>query len=154
MQGKQRFSRGFTIIELLIVIVVISILIGIAIPRFRGMREEGNIAKSKGELRTLQAAVESYYIHNDAYPATSSAALETALAAAVPNIINNVPTDPFDTTSSDYVYVRGGTNDKYYLIYSVGPGQNGSAIIKNDAIVETNGASTIYISNLGQDTQP
>jgi len=149
-------KRGFTIIELLIVIAVISILIGIALPRFKGMQEEGNIAKAKGELRTLQTAVESYYIHNNnAYPATGSAALQTALAAAKPNIIDYVPTDPFSGTGADYVYVMGGTNNKFYIIYSVGPGGNGSAAISlTDTVTETNGSSCIYVSNMSQDTQP
>lgn len=147
-------KRGFTIIELLIVIAVISILIGIALPRFKGMQDEGNIARAKGELRTLQTAVESYYIHNNnIYPATGSAALQTALAAATPSIINYVPTDPFSSTGADYVYVMGGTNSKFYIIYSVGTGGNGSAVITLDAVVETNGASCIYVSNMSQDTQ-
>ena len=145
--------KGFTLIELMIVIAVIAILVGIALPRFRGMQVEGLIAQAKGELRTLQTAVESYYIHNNnAYPATGSAALETALDSATPNIIDYVPTDPF--SSSDYVYVMGGTDSKYYIIYSVGPGGNGSAVITDDAVVETNGSSCIYVSNMGQDTQP
>lgn len=148
-------KKGFTLIELLIVIAVISILIGIALPRFKGMQDEGNIAKAKGELRTLQTAIESYYIHNNsAYPATGSAALQTALAAATPNIIDFVPTDPFSSTSADYVYVLGGTNSKFYIIYSAGPGGNGSAVITSNAVVETNGSSCIYVSNAGQDLQP
>ena len=148
-------KKGFTLIELLIVIAVISILIGISLPRFKGMQDEGNIAKAKGELRTLQTAVESYYIHNNhAYPATTAAALQTALAAAVPSIIDYVPTDPFSATSADYVNVMGGTNSKFYIIYSVGPGGNGSAVITSDAVVETNGSSCIYASNIGQDLQP
>ncbi len=146
-------KKGFTLIELLIVIAVISILISIALPRFRGMQVEGNIAKAKGELRTLQTAVESYYIHNNnTYPDTGSAALETALEDAVPNIIDYVPNDPF--ADDDYVYVLGGTNDKFYIIYSVGPGGDGSAVITDDEVVETNGDSCIYVSNMGQDTQP
>src|SRR4030042_3715010 len=133
-------GKGFTIIELLIVITVIAILIGLALPRFRGMQDEGNIAKAKGELRTLQTAVESYYIHNNnAYPATGAAALQAALAAAIPSIINYVPTDPFSGTGADYAYVMGGTNSKFYIIYSVGPGGNGSAVITSDAVAETNG---------------
>jgi len=146
--------RGFTLVEILIVIAVIAILIGIALPRFKGMQDEGNIAKVKGELRTLKTAVESYYIHNSyTYPATTAAALQTALASAKPSIISYVPTDPF-STSADYVYVMGGTNSKYWIIYSVGPGGNGSAVITSDAVVETNGSSCIYVSNMSEDTQP
>jgi len=152
-EGEMR--KGFTIIELLIVIAVISILIGIALPRFKGMQDEGNIALAKAELRTLQTAVESYYIHNsNTYPATGSAALETALGSAVPSIIDYVPTDPFSSTGGDYVYVMGGTNSKFYIIYSVGPGGNGSASISSDTVSETNGSSCIYVSNMSKDSQP
>ena len=142
--------KGFTLIELLIVIAVISILIGIALPRFKGMQDEGNIAKAKGELRTLQTAVESFYIHNNnAYPANL-----TALNTATPSIVTSTPVDPFSTSSAAYGYVRGGTNNKFYVIYSAGPGGNGSATIASDAVSETNGSSAIFVSNAGTDTQP
>lgn len=150
-----RKKKGFTIIELLVVMTVIAIMVGLALPRFKGMQDEGNIAKAKGELRTLQTAVESYYIHNNsAYPATGASALQTALASAVPSIITYVPTDPFSSSSADYGYVLGGTNSKFYVIYSVGPAGNGSASIASDAVSETNGSTCIYVSNAGQDTQP
>ena len=148
-------KKGFTLIELLIVIAVISILIGIALPRFKGMQDEGNIAAAKAELRTLQTAVESYYIHNsNTYPTTGSAALQTAMASATLSIITYVPTDPFSESGADYVYVMGGTNSKYYILYSVGPGGNGSASISRDTVSEINGSSCIYVSNMGTDTQP
>ncbi len=143
-------KKGFTLIELLIVIAVISILIGIALPRFRGMQEEGNIAKAKGELRTLQTAVESYYIHNNnTYPTALS-----SLTTATPNIIgSSLPTDPF-TSGSNYGYAQS-TNVRYYVIYSVGVGGNGSATIGDTGtITETNGSSCIYVSNAVRDTQP
>lgn len=143
-------KKGFTLIELLIVIMVIAILIGIALPRFRGMQDEGNIAKAKGELRTLQTAVESYYIHNsNAYPAALS-----SLTSQTPQIVSAIPADPFSTSGASYGFVRSGTNNKYYVIYSVGPAANGSATITSDAVAETNGSSCIYVSNAGQDTQP
>ena len=143
-------KKGFTLIELLIVIAVISILIGIALPRFKGMQDEGNIAKAKGELRTLQTAVESYYIHNcQTYPSALS-----VLNTATPSIVTATPTDPFDSASGGYGYVRGGTNNKFYVIFSDGPGGNGSATIASDAVSETNGSSAIYVSNAGTDTQP
>ena len=144
-------KKGFTILELLIVIAVISILVGIALPRFRGMREEGLIVQAKGELRTLQTAVESYYIHNNnVYPNNYPADIEDA----TPDIIGpDAPEDPFNP-GNDYGYFRGGTNNQYYVIYSVGPDGNGSAAISSDEASEINGDSCIYVSNVGRDTTP
>ncbi len=150
MKNGARDLKGFTLIELLIVVAVISILISIALPRFKGMQDEGNIAKAKGELRTLQTAVESYYIHNSTtYPATLA-----ALNTATPSVVTATPTDPFSSTSAAYGYVLGGTNSKFYVIYSVGPGGNGSATITANAVVETNGSSCIYAANSGTDAAP
>jgi len=144
--------KGFTLIELLIVIAVISILIGIALPRFKGMQDEGNIAAAKGELRTLQVAVESYYLHNtNTYPSSITG---TNLTGQTPQIVAALPTDPFNP-GSNYGYDRGGTENLYYVIYSVGPAGNGSAeIAADDTVSETNGSSCIYVSNMGTDTQP
>lgn len=106
--------KGFTIIELLIVISVITILVGIALPRFKGMQDEANIARVNGDLRTLQSAVESYYIHNaSTYPVGLS-----ALTSAVPNIVGTtLPKDPF-SNNADYTYsVAVGI----YTISSPGP---------------------------------
>lgn len=142
-------KKGFTLIELLIVIAVISILIGIALPRFRGMQEEGNIAKAKGELRTLQTAIESYYIHNNnTYPSGLS-----DLTSATPLIVGSLPEDPFNS-GNNYGYTVSGNGD-YFVVYSEGPGGNGGASINDSGtITETNGSSCIYASNAGQDSQP
>jgi len=141
-------TKGFTLIEILIVIAVISILIGIALPRFKGMQQEGNIAKAKGELRTLQTATESYYMHNsNTYPTSLS-----ALTGQVPGIVSSIPNDPFQSTSSNYSYIANGG---YYAIYSIGPKGDGSvSAVTNTGVTEVDGASCIYVSNAGQDQQP
>jgi general secretion pathway protein G len=148
MSGK----RGFTIIELLIVIAVIAILVGIALPRFKGMQDEGRIAQAKGELRTLQSAVESYYIHqNNTYPTALSLLTGSTIT---PNLLGEtLPADPFDG-ASNYGYATNGTN--YYVIYSVGTGLNGSADVSSAGVVtETNGTSCIFVTNgATRDTQP
>ena len=143
-------KRAFTLIELLIVIAVISILVSIALPRFRGMQDEGNIAKAKGELRTLQTAVESYYIHSDnVYPTTLN-----SLTKQVPLIVANLPTDPF-TSGSNYGYLVSG-NGEYYVIYSLGPARNGGAGVGGTGdVTESNGNSCIFVTNGNQiDTRP
>ena len=135
-------KRAFTLIELLIVIAVISILVSIALPRFRGMQDEGNIAKAKGELRTLQTAIESYFIHSDnAYPANLG-----TLTTQIPLIVASLPTDPF-TTATNYGYTVSG-NGEYYVVYSIGPAKNGSAGVSGTGdITESNGNSCIYVTN-------
>jgi general secretion pathway protein G len=134
--------KGFTIIELLIVIAVISILVGIALPRFRGMQDEGKIAQAKGELRTFQTAMESYCIHTGAYPAAL-----TSLTTAVPNIIGSVlPTDPFKAGTNYVLATDGATPVKYYVIYSVGTAGTGTATV-TAAGVASDTTTAIYITN-------
>ncbi len=144
---------GFTLLELIIVIVAISILLFIALPRFRGMDEEAKIAQAKGDLGALQTAVESYYIyHNNDYPGDLA-----DLTTATPNVIGpSLPTDPFNP-GVNYGYSCPGSvgQRQYYVISSVGPGGNGNATISMAGIInEINGSSCIYVSNASQDTQP
>ncbi len=142
-------KKGFTLIELLIVIAVISILIGIALPRFKGMQDEANQSKSKAELRVLQTAVESYYMNQtpNAYPATSTTICASTLNSASPLIVGEVLYDPF-RSSAEYNYVLD-TNGNYYVIFSYGSdgtaditGINTSGVLQgvdDDDIYATNG---------------
>ncbi|MFH1046120.1 MAG: type II secretion system protein [Candidatus Omnitrophota bacterium] len=145
-------KRGFTIVELLIVITVIAILIGIALPRFRGMQEEGNVAKAAGELRGLAAAVESYYIHNSRqYPSQSAAVLTTwqsDITSASPQIIGVALDDPFDAANEYRYATDAGTNSDYYVIFSVGPdGAADVTGISGAGGIQGTPDDDIYISN-------
>ena len=94
---------AFTIIELLVVIAVISILIGVAVPRMKGMQDQANLTKVKGELNTLQSAIESYYINQDpdSYPSPTNATnlCSTVLNDANPLIVASPLYDPFYSAS-------------------------------------------------------
>lgn len=148
---KSRITKkGFTLIELIIVIAVISILIGIALPRFKGMREEGLVAQAKGELRTLQVAVETYYIHNSSYP-TAGDTWQTALTGDSPQIIGTALIDPFSATSAQYGYALD-TNSKYYVIYSAGPGATaGTCTISTAGAVTEATVNPIFVSGSDRD---
>lgn len=50
-------SRAFTVIELIFVIVVLSILASVALPKFSGVREQADIAKGKADVATIRAAI-------------------------------------------------------------------------------------------------
>jgi hypothetical protein len=75
------------------------------------------------------------------------------LTSATPRIVSSIPDDIF-ASSGSYGYVRGGTGNYYYVIYSVGPDGTGSATITSDAVSETNGTSCIYVSNESEDSEP
>lgn len=145
--------RGFTLIELMIVISVMAILIGISLPYFKGMQDEGNTAKAAGELRTLTTAIESYYIHNsNEYPAQVAAAptvsWQSNLTGATPTIVKIVLNDPFKPTQ-EYSYVTSAlaSGSEYYVVFSVGPdGAADITTITTAGVIAAPG-DDIYITN-------
>ena len=110
---RRRQGQGFTLIEMMIVIVVIAILVGVLLPNFRGTQDEANTQKARAEMRTIATALESFYIHNsNAYPSAL-----TSLTNVTPRIISRIPDDPFNGTT-DYQY---NTTSGYYVVWSFGP---------------------------------
>ena len=159
-KGESKMKRAFTLIELMIVISVMAILIGIALPYFKGMQDEGNSAKAAGELRTLTIAIESYYIHNsNEYPqqkiSVDSDWQTTAdsLTTVSPTIVKKALKDPFKP-SQEYSYVTSadGSGSEYYVVFSVGPdGERDITGIDTDGVLAHVGATDpnndIYITN-------
>ena len=115
MKRASRIVQGFTLIEMMIVIVVIAILIGVLLPQFRGTQDEAAIQRARSELRTLATAVESYYIHNSN---TLPSAL-SSLTSATPRIVTVIQDDPFRSGTNDYSYAVD-SNGVYYVIYAYG----------------------------------
>ena len=66
---KTKKEKGFTLIELLIVIAIILILIAIALPNFLEAQIRARVTKAKGEIRTLETAMMSYFLDWKTYPA-------------------------------------------------------------------------------------
>jgi general secretion pathway protein G len=114
-RGEPGRWRGFTLIEMMIVIAVIAILIGVLLPQFRGTQDEAAEQRARSELRTLATAVESYAIHNNNTPPSALSGLTTA----APRIVTVIPDDPFRSGTTDYSYARD-SNSVYYVIYSYG----------------------------------
>jgi len=63
-----RKRKGFTLVEILIVIMVIGVLAGIAIPAVRGIRDQARISQAEGDLSTLRSATEAFQTTTDGYP--------------------------------------------------------------------------------------
>lgn len=61
-------KKGFTLIEMMIVVAIIAILVAIALPNMLGSRKAANEKAVLAELRTIGTALETYYIRENAYP--------------------------------------------------------------------------------------
>ena len=68
MVSLKNKSKGFTIVELLIVIVVIGILATLVLVTFTGIQQKARDSKRKTDLGAVQAALETYYSSNNTYP--------------------------------------------------------------------------------------
>ncbi len=69
MTSLQRKEKGFTIIELLIVIVVIGILAALVITTFTGIQQRARNTERETDIKALHSQLEAYYAQNGAYPA-------------------------------------------------------------------------------------
>ena len=65
---KKLNNKGFTLIELMIVIAIIGILAAIAIPQFASYRQKAYNAAALSDLKTVKTTLEAYYADNQFYP--------------------------------------------------------------------------------------
>ena len=118
-------QSGFTIVELLIVIVVIGILAAITIVAYNGIQARASFSKNQSDLSSLNKALQLYYAQNGAYPSTSgnwmgyySAKNDSFIPGLAPNFISSTPQVGLSTQYPTYVY-RSDDGSEYKLIYLV-----------------------------------
>lgn len=64
-------KRGFTLIELLVVVLIIGILAAVVIVQISHVRSDARDSRRKADLKSMQQAVEAYYVKNYSYPSTN-----------------------------------------------------------------------------------
>lgn len=129
-----RGVTGFTLIELLIVIAIVLILIAIALPNFLEAQVRANLAKVKGEFRTLTIALQEYQIDFNRFPPVidhfAAPFLDRLRPLTTPvRYLTALPTDPFPRINGGY----GGIEDQAPLpgnlyMYNTGVANFGTGI--------------------------
>jgi len=105
---------GFTLLELLIVIVIIGILALLIIPNITSAPKKARDTKRKTDITTVRKGLEEYFVNNNVYPDSTGTGL-TALTVGSAPIIKTLPTDPKNVAPYTYVYVSANTNSTYTL---------------------------------------
>lgn len=118
---------GFTIVELLIVIVVIAILAAITIVAYNGIQDRAKYTQKRSDIENLQKLVEMYNAQNGSYPNTSSVwqyqrrdgnsfipGIVPQLTSTLPQVTDGPTGSP---TNNTYIYVSNGTDYKLMRLY-------------------------------------
>ena len=120
MKTWARKESGFTIVELLVVIVVIAILASISVVSYNGIQQRARDSARDSAVRSLKLALEVYKSDINTYPAPVAAGTGvnvTALTSAlVPTYISKIPNDPLLSKSIDYV--TNSSADGYGMLVS------------------------------------
>lgn len=131
---KSKFSnRGFTLLELLVVILIIGLLTGIVAPRFLNQISRSEVTTAKAQIDAFDKALQSYRIDMGRYPTTSEG-LQSLINTPNdprwrgPYLKDSIPLDPW---GEPYHYSFPSTKGKDYDLMSTGqdkaPGGTGDA---------------------------
>lgn len=120
-----RRSRGFTLIEVMVVVVILAILATMVVPRIMDRPDDARITKAKQDIRQLDSALKLYRLDNQRYPTTDQgleALVEKPTGGPKPRnwreggYVEGLPKDPW---GSPYQYLSPGEHGDFDL-YSLG----------------------------------
>lgn len=131
--SSRKGAKGFTLLELLVVLVILGLLVGIVAPRFFGQVGKSEVKVAAAQIRALEDALDQYRLDVGRYP-SSEQGLAVLMAQPTgearwhgPYLKKAVPNDPW---GNPYQYSNPGQHGEYDL-YSLGkdgqPGGTGEA---------------------------
>lgn len=144
-------SAGFTLIEIMVVVVIIGLLAAMIVPEVMHRVEDARLAKARQDIQALTTALTMYKLDNFKYPTTDQGLQSLVERPADPSIKNWKPGGYIsqgslkDPWGNDYQYVFPGTHGREYDLFSLGPnGQEGggdsSTVIGNWNLDQSGGS--------------
>lgn len=117
--------KGFTLVEMLLVLVILATLAAIVIPKFSGRTEQAKITAAKSQISGMEMALDSFEVDTGVYP-KGNAGLEALVEPPSgaqnwkgPYMKKGIPLDPW---GNPYVYAYPGKNNPSgYDLMSMGP---------------------------------
>lgn len=118
---RHKQQTGFTIVELLIVIVVIGILAAIVIVAYSGVQDKARYSAMQSDLNSLNKAIQLYYVDNGAYPFSGATGGNVTgatinIPGLIPTYITKSPTIPNDGLNGYYAYIWSANGANYKLV--------------------------------------
>ena len=122
--GTQRGLKGFTLIELMVVMAILATLAFIVVPRFMGEPEKARRLKAEVTIANMETALKTYFLDNGFYPSTDQG-LEALVMEPTTDPIpgrwreggylekGKVPKDPW---GNDFVYLSPGIHGDFDII--------------------------------------
>ena len=125
-------KRGFTLVEIMVVVVIIGLLAGLIGPRLVGQSEAAKITAAKTQIKHFEQALELFHLNNGFFPTTEQGLVALITKPTMPPEPRNyqaggylrarsVPQDPW---GNDYVYLSPGDRTEYDIV-SYGPAGRG-----------------------------
>lgn len=123
-----RLQHGFSLIELMIVVVILGLLATLLVPRIMDRPEEARVSKAMMDIRTLESALRLYRLDNGAYPTTEQGLAALIRAPETGPAPRNYRTGgylegssaPKDPWGNEYRYRSPGEQQRDYEIISLG----------------------------------
>lgn len=125
-----RVARGFTLLELLVVLVILGLLVGVVAPRFFGQVGKSEVKVAKAQIKALEDALDQYRLDIGRYPTAEQglAALNSQPTGEArwqgPYLKKAVPNDPW---GNPYQYRSPGEHGEFDLFSFAKDGQPGGA---------------------------